>query len=152
MVGAQAAGDLPGRNETVEAERNRFFKIIEDLVTWENSTNEDVLKRARAEIRKSCGDKMSPVYGPFSGGCSIPLEPQRLGLPAYGSDLNPVAVVIGKAMIDIPSRFKGRQPVHSGGKEETHYRCAKGLSDDVKHYVNGCANERSNASGICIRK
>ena len=121
-------------NEAVEAERNRLFKIIEDLVTWENSTNEDVLKRARAEIRKSCGDKMPPVYDPFSGGCSIPLEAQRLSLPAYGSDLNPVAVVIGKAMIEIPSRFKGRQPVHSGGREETHYRYAKGLSEDVKHY------------------
>ena len=113
---------------------NRLFKITEDLVTWENSTNEDVLKRARAEIRKSCGDKMPPVYDPFSGGCSIPLEAQRLGLPAYGSDLNPVAVVIGKAMIEIPSLFRGRQPVHSGDKEETHYRCAKSLSGDVKHY------------------
>ena len=134
MVSAQAADNLPGRNEAVEAERNRLFKIIEYLVTWENSTNEDVLKRARAETRKSCGDKMPPVYDPFSGGCSIPLETQRLGLPAYGSDLDPVAVVTGKAMIDIPSRCKGRQPVHLGGKEETHYRCAKGLSEDVKHY------------------
>ena len=91
-----------------------FCKIIEYLVTWQNATNEDVLKRARAETRKSCGDKMLPVYDPFSGGCSIPLEAQCLGLPAYGSDLDPVAVVIGKAMIDVPSRCKGRQPMPFG--------------------------------------
>jgi putative DNA methylase len=78
-----------------------LFAIIEDLVKWENSTNEEVLERARAEIRKSCGGELPPVYDPFSGGGSIPLEAQRLGLPAYGSDLNPVAVMIGKAMIEI---------------------------------------------------
>ena len=121
-------------NEAIEAERKRLFKIIEDLVIWENSNNEDVLKRARAEIRKSCGDKMPPVYDPFSGGCSIPLEAQRLGLAAYGSDLNPVATMIGKAMIEIPSRFKGRPPVHLGGKERTHYRYAEGLAEDIKNY------------------
>ena len=79
----------------VEIERKRLFAIIEDLVKWENSTNEEVLERARAEIRKSCGGELPPVYDPFSGGGSIPLEAQRLGLPAYGSDLNPVAVMIG---------------------------------------------------------
>ena len=121
-------------NEAIEAERKRLFKVIEDLVVWENSTNEDVLKRARTEIRKSCGDKIPPVYDPFSGGCSIPLEAQRLGLSAHGSDLNPVAAVVGKAMIEIPSRFKGRPPVHLGGKERTHYRYAEGLAEDVKHY------------------
>ena len=77
---------------------------------------------------------MPPVYDLFSGGCSIPLEAQRLGLSAYGSDLNPVATVIGKAMIEIPSRFKGQPPVHLGGKERTHYRYAEGLAEDVKHY------------------
>ena len=121
-------------NEAVNTERKRLFKIIEDLVIWKNSTNEDVLKRARAEIRKSCGDKIPPVYDPFSGGCTIPLEAQRLGLAAYGSDLNPVATVIGKAMIEIPSRFKGWLPVHLGGKERAHYRYAEGLAEDVKHY------------------
>ena len=120
--------------EAIEAERKRLFAIIEDLVKWENSTNEDVLERARAEIRKSCGDKLPPVYDPFSGGGSIPLEAQRLGLPAYGSDLNPVAVMIGKAMIEIPPKFRDMEPIHPGPKERTHYRNAEGLAEDVKYY------------------
>ncbi|HBP53068.1 MAG TPA: hypothetical protein DD643_01355 [Synechococcus sp. UBA8638] len=121
-------------DEAVEAERKRLFGIIEELVQWENSTNETVLKRARDEIRKSCGGKVPPVYDPFSGGGSIPLEAQRLGLPAYGSDLNPVAVMIGKAMIEIPPKFKGWKPVHPGVKERMEYHNAQGLAEDVKHY------------------
>ena len=117
-----------------EAERKRLFDIIEELVKWENSANEEVLERARAAIRESCGEPPPPVCDPFSGGCSIPLEAQRLGLPAYGSDLNPVAVMIGKAMIEIPPRFKGCAPAHPGGRERTHYRNAEGLAEDVKHY------------------
>ena len=120
--------------EAVEAERKRLFGIIEELVKWENSTNEAVLKRARAEIRKSCGGKLPPVYDPFSGGGSIPLEAQRLGLPAYGSDLNPVAVMIGKAMIEIPPKFKDRKPVHPGVQERMDYQNAQGLAEDVKYY------------------
>ena len=120
--------------EAVDEERKRLFKIIEDLVVWENSTNEAVLDRARAEIRKSCGDTLPPIYDPFSGGGSIPLEAQRLGLPAYGSDLNPVAVMIGKAMIEIPPKFKDREPVHPGTRDRNHYRNAEGLAEDVKHY------------------
>ena len=120
--------------EAVDEERKRLFNIIEDLVVWENSTNEAVLERARAEIRKSCGDTLPPIYDPFSGGGSIPLEAQRLGLPAYGSDLNPVAVMIGKAMIEIPPKFKDREPVHPGTRDRNHYRNAEGLAEDVKHY------------------
>ncbi|MBY5371750.1 DUF1156 domain-containing protein [Rhizobium leguminosarum] len=120
--------------EAQEAERKRLFKIIEDLVLWENSTNEEVLERARAEIRKSCGGVLPPVYDPFSGGGSIPLEAQRLGLPAYGSDLNPVAVMIGKAMIEIPPKFKDMPPIHPGIKERQFYRNAEGLAEDVKYY------------------
>ena len=118
----------------VEIERKRLFAIIEDLVKWENSTNEEVLERARAEIRRSCGGVLPPVYDPFSGGGSIPLEAQRLGLPAYGSDLNPVAVMIGKAMIEIPPRFKDMPPIHPGIKERSFYRNAEGLAEDVKYY------------------
>ena len=124
---------FPAQSEQ-EAERKRLFGIIEELVKWENSANEQVLERARAAIRESCGDPPPPVYDPFSGGCSIPLEAQRLGLPAYGSDLNPVAVMIGKAMIEIPPRFKGCAPAHPGAGERTHYRNAEGLAEDVKHY------------------
>ncbi|MDP2738763.1 MAG: DUF1156 domain-containing protein [Pseudorhodobacter sp.] len=120
--------------ELQKAERDRLFAIIEDLVKWENSTNEEVLERARAEIRRSCGGVLPPVYDPFSGGGSIPLEAQRLGLPAYGSDLNPVAVMIGKAMIEIPPKFKDQKPIHPGIKDRNHYRNAEGLSEDVKYY------------------
>lgn len=123
--------------EDVEAERKRLFQIIEDLVKWENSTNEEVLERARAEIRASCGGELPPVYDPFSGGCSIPLEAQRLGMPAYGSDLNPVAVMIGKAMIEIPPKFKDLQPTHPGEPEAGHggYRNAQGLAEDILFYA-----------------
>ncbi|WP_419906232.1 DUF1156 domain-containing protein [Hoeflea sp.] len=131
-----------------DLERKRLFAIIEDLVKWENSTNEEVLERARVEIRKSCarrpdgslpqGDlkdvELPPVYDPFSGGGSIPLEAQRLGLPAYGSDLNPVAVMIGKAMIEIPPKFRNMEPIHPEGKQRAFYRNAEGLAEDVKHY------------------
>lgn len=120
--------------ELQDTERKRLFAIIEDLVKWENSTNEEVLERARAEIRRSCGGVLPPVYDPFSGGGSIPLEAQRLGLPAYGSDLNPVAVMIGKAMIEVPPRFKDQQPIHPGVKDRIHYRNAEGLAEDVKYY------------------
>lgn len=121
-------------HEDQERERQRLFAIIEDLVKWENSTNEEVLERARAEIRRSCGGVLPPVYDPFSGGGSIPLEAQRLGLPAYGSDLNPVAVMIGKAMIEIPPKFKDMPPIHPGIRERSFYRKAEGLAEDVKHY------------------
>lgn len=120
--------------ELQDAERKRLFAIIEELVKWENSTNEEVLERARAEIRRSCGGVLPPVYDPFSGGGSIPLEAQRLGLPAYGSDLNPVAVMIGKAMIEIPPKFKDQKPIHPGIKDRNHYRNAEGLAEDVKYY------------------
>ena len=120
--------------EAIGAERKRLFQIIEDLVKWENSTNDVVLERARAEIRASCGGELPPIYDPFSGGGSIPLEAQRLGLPAYGSDLNPVAVMIGKAMIEIPPKFKDMDPIHPGIKDRSFYRNAEGLAEDVKYY------------------
>ena len=137
---ADAQGNLPDTPEptledcAADIERKRLFEIIEELVKWENSTNEKVLERARAEIRRSCGGVLPPVYDPFSGGGSIPLEAQRLGLPAYGSDLNPVAVMIGKAMIEIPPKFKDMLPVHPGIKERSFYRNADGLAEDVRHY------------------
>ncbi|WP_040921079.1 DUF1156 domain-containing protein [Saccharibacter floricola] len=120
-----------------EAERSRLFDLIEKLVTWENSTSKNVLEEARAEIRKSCGGALPPVYDPFSGGCSIPLEAQRLGLPAYGSDLNPIAVMIGKASIEIPPRFADQPPIHplrEGEQSRSGYRNAEGLAEDIRYY------------------
>lgn len=121
-------------HEAQESERKRLFGIIEELVKWENSTNEEVLERARAEIRKSCDGELPPIYDPFSGGGSIPLEAQRLGLISYGSDLNPVAVTIGKAMIEVPARFANWEPVHPSINDRNHYRNAEGLAEDVRYY------------------
>lgn len=137
---ADAQGNVPDTPEptledcAADIERKRLFEIIEELVIWENSTNEEVLERARAEIRRSCGGELPPIYDPFSGGGTIPLEAQRLGLPAYGSDLNPVAVMIAKAMIEIPPKFKDKEPIHPGAKERQFYRNADGLAEDVKYY------------------
>lgn len=127
--------------ESVEAERQRLFRIIEDLVKWESSTNEEVLDRARAEIRQNFPDGVPPIYDPFSGGGSIPLEARRLGLSARGSDLNPVAVMIGKAMIELPSPFYHGKPIHPGKPERLHYRGAEGLAEDILWYARALSDK-----------
>ena len=123
--------------EDQEEERQRLFKIIEDLVQWKNSSNEEVLSTARAEISKSCDGDMPSVLDPFAGGGSIPLEAQRLGLIAHAGDLNPVAVLINKALIEIPPKFAGRQPIcerRGTLAVEADYPGATGLAEDVRHY------------------
>ncbi len=120
--------------EAQQVERNRLFHIIERLSNWKNSHDEELFREARAEILKSCNGSLPSVYDPFSGGFSIASEAQRLGLPAYGSDLNPVAVMIGKAMIEIPPRFRGLKPIHPGPSDRNHYRHAEGLAEDVTYY------------------
>ena len=145
-----------------EQERERLFGLIEELVKWENTTNEVVLERARTEIRRSwrraCArnadepgakelydrEKLPGFHDPFAGGGALPLEAQRLGLEAHASDLNPVAVLINKAMIEIPPRFAGRGPVNPGvrsgggtGKRtlvEREWKGAQGLAEDVRYY------------------
>lgn len=120
--------------EDQKRERERLFKIIEELVKWENINNEHVLQAARAEILKSTEGNPPPVLDPFCGGGSIPLEAQRLGLKAYASDLNPVAVLITKALIEIPPKFAGMPPVHPGAQRSIHWEGAKGLAEDVRYY------------------
>lgn len=128
-------------------ERNRLFGIIEDLVKWKNSTDEQILERAQKEIHRSCDGEVPSIYDPFSGGGAIPLEAQRLGMKAYGSDLNPVAVVIGKSMIEIPSKFANCYPVHQEIHTQNHYRNAQGLAENVKHYSEWMKNEAWNRIG-----
>jgi len=159
----QGGGFKYGRNKKDAAiERKRLFKIIEELVLWENTTNEAVLERARVEIRRSwrevCElnkehpqaaelfnpDTLPALHDPFAGGGAIPLEAQRLGLEAYASDLNPVAVLINKAMIEIPPKFAARPPVslhqsRQGAKKneldlEREWPGATGLAEDVRYY------------------
>ncbi|HOF40391.1 MAG TPA: DUF1156 domain-containing protein [Candidatus Hydrogenedentes bacterium] len=149
--------DLFPTEKAQEKERKRLFRIIEELVKWENTTNETVLQQARDEIwqswRRACADnadhprakelfdrhKLPAFHDPFAGGGTLPLEAQRLGLEAYASDLNPVAVLINKAMIEIPPKFAGRPPVNPEARKdkalfEKTWRGAQGLADDVRHY------------------
>ena len=118
-----------------EAERQRLFRILERFVKWENSNNPDVLAEARAEIDRCFPDGPPPILDPFAGGGAIPLEAQRLGLTALAGDLNPVAVLINKAMIEIPPRFAGMPPVHPDiAKTLTTWQRAQGLAADVETY------------------
>lgn len=120
------------------AERQRLFRIIEDLVKWENVGNEEVLEAAWSEIRKSVGNEPLTLLDPFAGGGAIPLEAQRLGLTAIASDLNPVAVLINKAMIEIPPKFAGQPPVHPDAPKKitgkAGWKGASGLAEDVRLY------------------
>ena len=120
--------------EAQDAERARLHDLMSRLVVWENSSDTSLLEQARAEIRRSNGGAIPAVVDPFAGGGSIPLEAQRLGCRAEASDLNPLAVLINKALIDIPPRFRGRPPVHPGAADQPGYRGAEGLAEDVRFY------------------
>ena len=154
---AASAGGQTLADVAAELERERLFALLEELVRWENTTNEELLAQARAEIRQSwrraCAanadhpraaalfdrDHLPAFHDPFAGGGALPLEAQRLGLEAHASDLNPVAVLINKAMIEIPPKFAGRSPVNPesrGGQEiaAKSWRGAQGLAEDVRYY------------------
>lgn len=124
--------------EAQQAERDRLFQIIEKLVKWENSNNTQVLSEARNEILNSTGGNPPPILDPFCGGGSIPLEAQRLGLEAYGSDLNPVPILITKALIEIPPRFANRPPINPVSRQKIDYSRQwsgfTGLAEDVYYY------------------
>jgi hypothetical protein len=169
-AGKQGAQAAPSASE--------LFKIIEELVQWENTNNEAVLARARAEIRKSwretCAlnkghpqaaelfnpDKLPAFHDPFAGGGALPLEAQRLGLESYASDLNPVAVTINKAMIEIPPKFAGRAPVGPPSRPSAAPRKARALPSPTgparaawprtcAATAPGCASRRCSASATC---
>lgn len=172
----QGGGFRYGKNKKDAAEeRKRLFKIIEDLVVWENTSNEVVLERARAEIRRSwrevCElnkdhpdaavlfnpDKLPSLHDPFAGGGTIPLEAQRLGLNTYASDLNPLSVTINKAILEHPPVFSGQPPVSLAtaasaankndlGLEQVWHR-ASGLSADVRFYAEWMRSEAQKRIG-----
>jgi len=152
-------GEIPPNNIKASwaANRNRLFTIIKEMVKWENTNNEAVLGKARAEIRKSWREtcelnkdhpqaaelfdpeKLPAFHDPFAGGGSLPLEAQRLGLEAYASDLNPVAVLINKAMIEIPPKFAEHPPVNPRTRSShdawsKQWERAQGLAEDVRYY------------------
>ncbi len=121
--------------EDQRRERKRLFDILERLVPWEASNNEKILDEARAEILKSCDGKLPTIIDPFGGGGAIPLESARLGLPTVTGDLNPVAVLIQKAMLEIPHRFPGKPPIHPDAKaKQTVWNGAEGLAADIEAY------------------
>ena len=116
-------------------ERRRLFDILERLVPWEASTDEKVLSEAKAEILKSCDGDLPNILDPFGGGGSIPLESLRLGLPTFSGDLNPVAVLIQRAMLEIPQRFRNLPPVHPDLRgSRTMWKGTEGLAADVQIY------------------
>ena len=138
---AQLVDDPSARPEefpTEEAqrrERERLHELIERLVVWENSRDESLLAEAHAEILKSTDGNPPPILDPFAGGGTIPLEAQRLGLEAHASDLNPVAVLINKALIELPPKFRDQPPVFPGlADTRTQWKGAEGLAADVRAY------------------
>ncbi len=137
--------------EEQATERQRLFAILERLVKWENSNNNGILAEAKAEIMRSTNGNPPALLDPFAGGGTIPLEAQRLGLEAYARDLNPVAVMINKAMIEIPPCFAGMAPVNPqarasiGGNEA--WNRAQGLAEDVRYYGQWMIQEASSRIG-----
>lgn len=122
--------------EDQKRERERLHDIIRRLVVWENINDEKLLAEAHAEIMASTGNNPPAILDPFAGGGTIPLEAQRLGLEAHASDLNPVAVLINKALIEIPPKFAGQRPVFPGAADERlgDWPRATGLAEDVRRY------------------
>ena len=122
--------------EAQRAERERLHRLIERLVVWENIRDEKLLAEAHAEILKSTDGNPPPILDPFAGGGTIPLEAQRLGLEAHASDLNPVAVLINKALIEIPPKFRDQPPVFPGlaDSQMREWKGAEGLAADVRAY------------------
>ena len=130
-----ARPDLYPTDEAQSARRKELFDLIERLVKWENSTDSALLAEAHREILASTDGKPPAILDPFAGGGSIPLEAQRLGLEAHASDLNPVAVLINKALIEIPPKWAGRPPVFPGVAETAHsWPGTTGLAEDVRQY------------------
>lgn len=118
-----------------QVERARLFDILERLVPWESSNDHRILAEARAEIEASCAGVLPKILDPFGGGGAIPLEALRLGLPTFTGDLNPVAVLIQRAMLEIPSRFADHPPVNPGARSSQGlWEGARGLAADVEAY------------------
>ncbi|MGF6971524.1 putative DNA methylase [Paraburkholderia sp. WC7.3g] len=149
--------DIFKTEEAQEKERQRLFSIIEELVKWENTTNQTVLQQARDEIwqswRYTCAENadhprskelfdrhvLPAFHDPFAGGGALPLEAQRLGLESHASDLNPVAVLINKAMIEVPPKFVGKPPVNPVAQKQRSqmdqsWDGPQGLAEDVRYY------------------
>ena len=140
--------------EDQKRERERLHRLIERLVIWENIRDEELLAEAHAEILKSTDGNPPAILDPFAGGGTIPLEAQRLGLEAHASDLNPVAVLINKSLIEIPPKFRGRKPTFPGLAESQirSWKAAEGLAADVREYGEWMRDEAAKRIGHCYPK
>lgn len=162
--------DIFKTEKAQENERKRLFKIIEDLVKWENTSNDKILQIARDEIwqswRYTCAENahnpkakelfnrhaLPAFHDPFAGGGALPLEAQRLGLESFATDLNPVAVLINKAMIELPPHFKDTSPVnpHSQSQREKmdkKWTGLQGLAEDIRYYGARLSSEAEKVIG-----
>jgi putative DNA methylase len=137
-------------------ERKRLFKVLSDHIQWQNYSNLDVIHKTRQEILKSTNNNLPSVYDPFTGGGSIPLEAQRLGLKAFGSDLNPVAVLISKTLVEILPKFRGRHPIHKSIKisdNQLNYKNnLNGFIEDFNHYAEWVLKEAEAKIGYLFPK
>jgi putative DNA methylase len=161
--------------EAQDQERQRLFALIQELVQWESTTNETILRKARQEVvrnwKATCAENSShphatqlfnperlPIFhDPFAGGGALPLEAQRLGLEPHASDLNPIAVLINKATIQIPAIFAGRSPVNPRSREQRTmghkiWRGPQGLAEDVRYYCEWIRNEAEKRIGALYPK
>lgn len=151
--------------EDAQRQREQLFQIMRDLVKWQNTSNEEVLEKARREIRNSWikdlevrGDnavEFPQFLDPFAGGGAIPLEAQRLGLVAHASDLNPIAVLINKTQIEIPPKFADLSPVgpipkldkQKTARFKEDWNGARGLAEDVRRYGSWIRDEAEKRIG-----
>lgn len=134
--------------EVQDSERARLHELMKKLVVWENSNDERLFEQARDEIRKSNNGQLPAVIDPFAGGGAIPVEAQRLGLEAHGSDLNPVSVLINKALIEIPPKFSDKSPIFPGAEgTKTEWMRSEGLAEDVRRYGEWMRDEAESRIG-----
>src|SRR5262249_20199020 len=124
--------------EEQDTERERLFGIVRRLMGKKLHEHPAVYEEARKEMLRHCDGKLPPVFDPFSGGGSIPLEASRLGFEAHAADLNPVAVLLNKCNLELAPRWAGRPPVNLedrkriGGSHAWHG--THGLAADVRYY------------------
>jgi putative DNA methylase len=132
-----------------ERRREELHALIEKLVIWENSNNADILAEAHKEILDSTGGRPPTIADPFAGGGTIPLEAQRLGLTTIASDINPVAVLIDKALIEIPPKFRNMKPIYPGlaDAQIRTWNGAEGLAADVRAYGQWISDEAKKRIG-----
>lgn len=144
LVNDPSSNEELENEDAVREERERLFGIVRGLLVKKPHKHPEIFETAKKEIKKSIGNQMPAIYDPFCGGGSIPLEAQRLGLKAHASDLNPVAALITKALIEIPPKFAGQPPVRlkkasaqtDHGSSDEKWKGARGLAEDVRYYGN----------------